>query len=325
MTPPDTRVHTWTVVAAVVFAAVLFAIGVVVSSYPAVCASCHVPQAHALAASPHAGVACYDCHLAAGGWSIVEAKAGEFFSMYPAYLLRRPISGSGVRISRAACVACHEKILIGVTPTKMLRIRHSSCSPPPTKCDGCHSDVAHGNAVRWQRLAGMDDCIACHVSKKATTGCDSCHAQKVLAGGSGNNSLRVTHGPNWKTAHGLGDLRTCAACHGDSACVRCHGTAIPHPDSFMAVHGTIARKSLPKCAVCHKDQSACDRCHGIPMPHPADFRPKHSKVAKSSRDRVCLKCHTKFDCDNCHTGHMHPGSTRGFLGQAAMPRSARVK
>jgi hypothetical protein len=313
--------------ALVLLAAVLVVIGSVVSSHPAVCTLCHGSHADAMVTSAHRGIACYDCHLPSGGWSIIDAKTNEFLSMYPAYATGRRVSsgGSGSRISRAACTTCHLAVLSGTTSAKGLKIVHSVCAAAPGKCDACHAEVAHPGAIRWTRSIDMGGCVGCHDAKSAPVKCVACHTKKVELGKPVKGSLQAAHGAAWKKTHGLADLRTCATCHEASYCVTCHGTTLPHPSGFMATHGKEAMKPVSGCASCHSDRSVCDSCHGIDMPHPAGWRPKHSSAATTRSDAKCLKCHDEFDCRNCHAGHAHPGTTNGTLGSERLPSSRSVR
>jgi hypothetical protein len=313
--------------ALVLLSAVLLAIGSVVTSHPAVCTLCHGGHADAMATSAHRGIPCYDCHLPAGGWSIIDAKTDEFLSMYPAYASGRRVgqSGSGSRISRAACTACHLGVLSGTTKAKDLKIVHATCASEQGKCDTCHSEVAHPGAVRWPRSIDMGVCLGCHDSKSASVQCATCHAKKVAPVRPVKGSLQAAHGSTWKSAHGLADLRTCTTCHEPPYCVKCHGTTLPHPGGFMATHGKEAMKPGAACATCHSDRSVCDSCHGIEMPHPVNWRPKHAAAATARSDPKCLKCHDEFDCRNCHAGHAHPGTTKGTLGTKRLPSSRSVR
>lgn len=320
MTTVDKRPNWRVVISVMVLTVVLASVGVAASSTPATCALCHSEQSAALDESPHRRVACYECHLPTGRWSFAEAKLDEIVSMYPKQLLGRGLRDAGDRISRSACVRCHADSLAGVISDNGLRISHADCSPPPDKCDGCHTDAAHGTAVRWRREADMDVCTACHSERDAPLHCQACHSGKAPSDVQKAGNLKVTHGSDWERTHGMADLRTCITCHEQSDCVRCHGTVIPHPESFLATHGDEALLTEARCASCHTEQSMCNYCHGMTMPHPTGFKREHTEVAKSRTDAVCLRCHSDLDCLNCHTGHAHPGTTHGTLGGTPLPQ-----
>lgn len=313
MTVPGWRISRKRLIAVGVFVVLALAVGLGVSSQPAICGACHTAQARALSESPHEGVACYACHLQAGAWSLIEAKGTETLAMYPSYIIGRRVSGAGTRISRGSCVACHADLDQALPATGEMLITHSSCAPPPVKCDTCHSEDAHPGAVRWTRKSDMDACVACHVTAEATLDCEVCHSGEPPRG-LGGGTLAVTHGPGWRQTHGMADLRTCSLCHDDRACIECHGTRLPHPVSFLNGHGEESLEPEAKCDTCHHGGQVCDSCHGIPMPHPVDFRPQHTTLAESWTDPRCMKCHRDVDCLNCHVGHAHPGSTNGWIG-----------
>lgn len=285
------------------------------TSRSSVCVSCHKPQGSALRASSHATVSCYRCHLAGGLLGIPQAKASEWFRMYPRAVGGVRLASAGERIPRDACAECHENDEQGVIEVGGLRIKHAACAAPPTPCDQCHGDTGHGTKVRWPREPVMDDCLACHARRGASAKCTTCHAGKLQAERIVSGPWQATHGANWKSTHGMGNLATCKACHPAEKCIECHATPIPHAREFMASHGPEALKQGARCTACHKRRDWCASCHGIQMPHPDGFLKAHPKKAKNAKDPVCLKCHASADCVNCHTAHTHPGRTEGTLSE----------
>ncbi len=310
-----------TVVAGVLFAVGLLVVGAAASSQPVVCGSCHSVQEGSLSKTAHSAVGCYDCHLDDGFWSLPRQKAHELFVMYPGQIVGRERRGPGVRVSRASCSKCHTKDIAGTIEDKGLRIVHEACAPSPTKCDTCHTSVAHPGSVRWPRTVVMDECVACHNDQAVATKCDHCHVGKLETQRLKSGIWQVTHGPNWQVTHGMGNLSSCQTCHLKAKCIKCHNTEMPHPASFMSTHGKQALdKQRAKCSRCHKSKAFCDGCHGMPMPHPKGFLAAHSERAKSRDDPACIKCHRQKDCTNCHVWHTHPGSTDGRL-RAILPRA----
>lgn len=291
-----------------------------IGSSPVVCASCHSMRASAtsLAASSHTGIDCYRCHLASGAWSWPAFKARELLVMYPAAMLGRGVSGADDGVPDTGCVSCHDRVLRSTLEGKGTRIAHRTCAEGRL-CSDCHGTESHGKAARWVRQPYMDDCVGCHLREKATTECDACHVEKSTAERIARGPWQVTHGPEWRKTHAMGDLALCETCHPASKCVSCHGVPLPHPADIGRTHGTLADEPGAKCADCHDRKGFCDVCHGVPMPHPADFLPTHSKIAKSRADASCMKCHYRYDCDTCHTKHTHPGNTRGTLRGKGLP------
>jgi hypothetical protein len=186
-----------------------------------------------------------------------------------------------------------------------LSILHEQCAKG-RMCIDCHSVTAHGSAVGWPKTFDMNMCLDCHNTDRVRSDCGLCHAEKTQTDRISSGEWAITHGPNWKQTHGMGDLKTCAACHPNDFCVRCHGIPLPHNADFIRTHPTFALTNSTDCAVCHQ-QSFCNDCHGLPMPHPADFTPQHSVIVKQQGAAKCLRCHVQDDCDNCHAKHVHPG------------------
>lgn len=292
-------------------------------SLPGACGSCHTmrPYAEGLEQTAHTGVGCYDCHLPAGDWDWPAFKMRELFSMYPASIVKAKLDGPATRTSRAMCLKCHKDVLEGVTDLNGLRIRHTTCAPA-NSCDGCHSAVGHGESTRWIAEPAMEDCIGCHRDENASTNCDMCHVGKTTAQRLTRGSWAITHGPEWQTTHGMGDLRTCDACHDDKKCASCHGIKLPHPKDFGSTHPQAALEVPESCDTCHDRAAFCDACHGVPMPHPDDFLPKHSSLVTTTSDPTCIRCHKESDCNRCHVAHIHPGSTDGTIGDD-LPETGR--
>lgn len=294
--------------------AAFLALSATVGSIPAVCGSCHAmrPFAEALEGSAHAGVDCYECHLSAGTWDWVAFKSTEIGRMYPRALVGAGVTGPVTRTGIRPCVRCHEDVLMGTVSSGGLNINHGVCAASGS-CDDCHSAVAHGSEVRWAREPVMEDCTACHAESGASLACDLCHEGQLESDRLAAGPWQITHGPEWKTTHGMGNLASCATCHPADYCVRCHQLALPHPVDFPARHGEDAKAAPGSCETCHDRAALCDTCHGMEMPHPEGFLPGHSSIATSFTDERCTGCHYESDCDTCHETHVHPGASDGSI------------
>lgn len=310
------RAIAWIVVAGV---ALLLAGGLTATSMPAACASCHSmrPFAEGQARTPHKNVGCYSCHLAAGAWSWPEFKMRELFVMYPAAMRGGAPSGTGTRAAGRRCLDCHADVLGRTTKGPALRISHRACVKDG-RCDTCHTASAHGGATRWVRQPVMEDCLSCHVTRDDVA-CGTCHVRRSRETLLASSAWRVTHGPAWRTQHGMGNIDLCRVCHTQADCVRCHAIPIPHPVSFGPEHGQYSRLPTAKCDDCHDRRTFCDACHGVPMPHAADFIKTHGQVASSRTDARCGRCHILGDCTTCHATHQHPPVSGSPMSDTLLP------
>lgn len=293
-------------------AAALVVVGVLgLGAYNAValpgCASCHDRAGFraATAASPHAKTDCRACHAPAGVVERAGFGLGQTFHMFVP--VSRPAVRDAAAVPDSRCLACHAKVEKGVTTSNGIRIDHAVCDKGAS-CTDCHSTTAHGEATSWVRTYDMDRCLACHVAEKKTA-CDLCHQGRGPRTRIAAGSFAITHGPQWKTTHGMGDPATCMVCHTPDKCIGCHGPGLPHGADFITTHPTFSKAAGAKCSGCH-EQSFCDGCHGTPMPHTAEFTKGHAKLAAAT-PALCKRCHADSDCTECHTKHIHPGGSVG--------------
>lgn len=300
---------------AVAFVFVLVAALPVASTATATCRGCHAMRAYAsaLADTSHKGVSCASCH----GPSVVGRVGLAFrvaFVMAPrAVSGETSVTSPSSPLPRNACVSCHAKVLDGVITAQGLSIEHRRCAKDRS-CETCHGESSHPGATRWTRLPVMEECVRCHTKASATVACDVCHAGKGTRDRLIKGPWQVTHGSNWKQAHGMGSLDYCATCHPSDYCTDCHGISLPHSASWGETHGEAAKKVRAKCVTCHPSETLCVDCHGMEMPHPPSFLKQHSKLAKSAKDERCLHCHADDDCVQCHANHIHPGNAKVSVG-----------
>jgi hypothetical protein len=271
---------------------------------PGPCVQCHgtADDPFVSEASSHAGVECVECHV---GETLIERGV---FGYYQAFGMRvRFVSTHDTPISRvrdSACTACHDS-LAGVVESRGLRIRHDACGEGQA-CVSCHSAVAHPDEVRWPTSYAMERCLSCHGVREVSRECESCHMGRIDRAVPSTGTFPVTHGPNWRRTHGMGEMSTCAACHRDDFCTECHGPGVPHAGRFISQHGGVARSAEAGCLDCH-EQDFCDACHGYEMPHPREFVVEHSTIFVTDGEAGCRYCHDQADCVVCHETHAHPG------------------
>lgn len=288
------------------------------------CVTCHIAADKDAGASasdmakvameytPHKDVACIDCHVGTGFVPRVSFGVQETFSMMI------PLIGSDSFDAPSSyeprCMRCHTS-LEGTLENNGIKIKHSSCAVEDS-CVACHKTTAHRTKDGPTGSYTMDGCYSCHSSLQNSKDCTLCHADKGARTGQTNSSWAVTHGPNWETTHGMGNLDTCATCHKPETCVKCHGTGVPHTSNFFNLHGAAAKDKGQNCVSCHKPKF-CSDCHnGFDMPHPKGFLQKHSSIAKNDKDPSCLKCHSINDCNGCHAAHVHPGGAIGTISSS---------
>jgi len=303
--PRSRRRIVWLILAGLV-AAVLVA-GVFNAVALPGCASCHDRPGfrEATAAAPHAEVDCRACHVPAGGLDRVTFGFRQTFHMIV------PVTGVAVRDAAAVpdsrCLTCHRKVMTSIVATDGIRIAHETCAQGAA-CTDCHVATAHGKSTAWVRTYDMDRCLECHVTK-AQIKCDLCHEGRRPSNRITSGTFAVTHGPQWRKTHGMGNPATCTVCHRSDACVGCHGPGLPHEANFVDTHSKYALDAKAKCDGCH-DRTFCDTCHGTPMPHTPQFTRGHAKLS-AENPALCKRCHGGTDCTRCHLTHIHPGGAIG--------------
>ncbi|MDR3686228.1 MAG: cytochrome c3 family protein [Coriobacteriia bacterium] len=295
------RIAVWSFAGLVVLLALVLTVTTV--TLPG-CTFCHssatfVAQSQS---NPHAKLSCTQCHAQPGPVARLPFAYHLIFGMV---LHVAPTGGPVSGIPDATCLSCHQNVLKAVVRLNGISIKHEVCAKGRL-CVDCHSDAAHGSAVQWQTTATMNTCLDCHDTARVRSDCTMCHAARSMVQRLSTGEWQITHGPNWKQTHGMGDLKTCASCHPDNFCVRCHGIPLPHGQDFLKLHPAYALTNRADCAVCHQ-QTFCDNCHGLPMPHPDDFTPAHPSIVQKQGQALCLRCHVIDDCTNCHVKHVHPG------------------
>ena len=283
---------------------VALVLGVTAVTLPG-CKACHNAPVFVqqTAAGAHSKIECVRCHVQPGVPSRVDYAFHLIFGM--GLRVSPTSSGPIAGIPNATCLSCHAAVMKRVVIANGISIKHELCIRGRL-CTDCHSQTAHGGAVKWAKTPQMNQCLDCHAASKVRSDCTMCHSARSPQDRIRTGSWAVTHGPNWKQTHGMGVLKTCASCHPDNYCVRCHGIPLPHGPDFMRTHPVQAMSNRKDCAVCHK-QAFCDNCHGLEMPHPVTFAPLHSSIVKKQGSAKCLRCHIQEDCDLCHLKHIHPG------------------
>lgn len=304
------------IVAAFGLAALVFALASAGAVSPVYCGTCHGSQRAQLKATDHSTLTCDSCHTSPGAFGLLDNRIAVA-GMVPAKLIPG-VAGPRMPVANEACQRCHGDLSRQVVVRNGLRMSHREVTGEDWACTECHAGLAHKRSAAapgGRYTMGM--CLKCHSSNANNPdGCSVCHEGRAdEARLADSTPWRVTHGAQWQSTHGMGELTTCKACHPVDYCSRCHGMTVPHPADFAARHGKAIVDDPSKradCVVCHKG-SACDDCHGIEMPHPRGFLQRHSSVVERSGRESCQRCHDELSCQRCHERHIHPGIPEGRL------------
>jgi hypothetical protein len=214
---------------------------------------------------------CADCHLARLG-GLIETRF-EHGTLAPAHTGLGDAHGMDfpahhaqeARQIGATCTACHDQ----------------------SECVACHQGVIKpmefhpGNYVLThvvEARRGKPDCSACH---RAQSFCVACHERSGIGtrGDTQYNPVdpaRAFHPPGWASMGAGPNL-----------------------------HAREARRTITSCASCHREDE-CLKCHsaqpGAPRisPHPAGWRGSaQCRALDRGNRRMCLRCHTSRDELGC--------------------------
>jgi hypothetical protein len=299
-----TKIYLGFLLAGALFVAFLANMVVAASPASGFCGLCHGAAYTDWRASAHQDLTCNQCHQGSGalGQGVQRLRV---FSMIGSTVVGS--TEASAEVSSGVCLGCHRSVARQKVSSKGLTMSHKEVIEARWNCGACHREAVHKSGGR-AGLGTMDQCLKCHNEKGADTECETCHVGEArLNQSSAKTPWRVSHGPDWRSNHGLLDMDLCQNCHTQQYCMRCHGVAdLPHSSGWLDTHGKAAKGQREACYVCHEQQS-CASCHGLPMPHPDDWLPKHLDVVKSDGKKGCLNCHMERGCDDCHTTHLHPG------------------
>ena len=244
-----------------------------------------------------------------------------------------------------------------VVPSPALKFNHKLHIDRGASCVLCHADVPNVALATTADLPRMGLCLGCHDGRQATARCAACHP--TLADGrlrtsfpSGllipSGSLRGfdAHTPSFRTQHKAAaqDARYCSTCHKQSECTECHAAGVIrpvdfHPVDYATLHAVDARRNIPNCSSCHRNQTFCLGCHqrlgvapdpeggqagrqpnnpfgtgtGVKRFHPPGWvrdeagvvlttpSPASHGIQARRNLRVCVSCHREESCLTCHS------------------------
>jgi hypothetical protein len=149
-----------------------------------------------------------------------------------------------------ACLECHGAILGEVLENdeRGIRMEHASPYEAGMSCEDCHARAGHGTEL----TAGMNPCLRCHDGVQVSAECSLCHMGDPTTAAASERVFPAVRVAN----------RDCGACHDLAPCDSCHGTRMPHSETFVAyAHASEAAfERKESCYVCHAP-SDCGACH----------------------------------------------------------------
>ena len=226
------------------------------------CTTCHSMDAAAETAahSVHADVTCLSCHQGPGVPGAIS-YIPNFIREWADQLT--PLSLADGILEPQACDACHTTIFT----TPLLEEEH-----PSTGCNSCHGNTTHPappgppepitnpHPANWISFHGreadkdLDTCATCHLlgDENGSGTCMTCHFRGEFP-----------HPKGWMELHGPQQQElgpdACTLCHAPTFCAGCHGTEIPHANTWLGSHYRSLRSAVP-CLLCHA-RADCVMCH----------------------------------------------------------------
>ena len=286
---------------------------VLASAHPDSCGWCHGDVEESALSSSHPEVRCESCHADDSRVGVLMLRV-SVVDMAVGELIPRAGVAKAVDVSTERCLICHRDQMNETVVVSGIKMNHAAPLSAGWSCQSCHPGAGHAASAASSGYT-MDMCLGCHSANPGNLStCETCHAEEASSSAKkGSKSpWQITHGPNWKTAHGMGDQSTCGGCHVDGYCTRCHGANVPHKANYLAKHGqdVLGRVDGPSaCYTCHRE-TACMDCHGVEMPHPVGFANGHAEAIRAGEydeEKSCLRCHKPASCESCHEEHTHPG------------------
>lgn len=271
------------------------------------CSACHATrqQTNTWKTSAHRYVSCLACHQEPGYLSLVrlQLQTTRNFTAWLFGTYREPIVTS---VKNESCLSCHDREIKDTIVSKGIRVSHKEFSS--YLCTSCHANAAHDMPNRIRNYPDMDSCAGCHNYSQGDVTCEKCHPKNARAEDlNSRGPWKVTHGPNWRDTHGMGDPKTCATCHDERFCMMCHKSEVPHTEPWSYLHGKAAKYNVEGCYQCHK-KNLCSDCHRMEMPHPPSFISQHQATVKKRGYDVCWRCHEEEGCQACHLRGAHPNT-----------------
>jgi hypothetical protein len=214
---------------------------------------------------------------------------------------------------------------------------HFNTSGPILKCSNCHESKRNREDVSVPDLKGAyhRQCMDCHREWSHDTGCNSCHklkkdlkdvkkddVQKKYAGKKHPVVLEPTK-LVYETKSAKGKFvtffhddhtkkfgLTCATCHKQESCIKCHDVNKISNDRPKTVTSKTTFEAQHKnCISCHSKADNCNNCHNQKVTDQFDHSKKTGwALNKFHINLTCSKCHGSSlpykklnnKCEGCH-------------------------
>ncbi len=232
-----------------------------------------------------AGLACTDCHVAAGKSKSVTDN------LHPGHDQCQQCHEDQLANTCGYCHLNPDNIEPRTVPVRELVFSHEKhVAMKDVQCTTCHAGIEADTTSSATHLPAMDKCTTCHNNVTAGNVCETCHTNlaTLLPPDHLQSDFRRFHGETVR----LGTLNVeCASCHSESFCQECHDpvqlkafgkkdlNADPRPRTspkdqpaqttvqrvhdlnYRLTHGIDARSRASNCASCHDTQEFCVPCH----------------------------------------------------------------
>ncbi len=225
---------------------------------------------------------------------------------------RLPLDSDTVRIAGLECLECHNALSDEATVILSAAFSHEAHRAAGYHCQVCHDVAEHTYTAETATAL----CKMCH-APEMTSGdtCAYCHEYRDAyqpADHTASDWLQV-HGARGTSAIPSHDAQlSCAACHDEAFCQKCHALPMPHPPGFATSHASMDIRWGSSCGMCH-EESYCDACHGSTEPashSPKPFKHWDPAVLQGSK---CNVCHSGSSyCNDCHTSVKPDSHTTGW-------------
>lgn len=224
------------------------------TSHPLECSTCHSGQAASRGASMGypAPETCLGCHAPKSrheevrDCSLCHAPVVDFRLTQNGKL--PPFHGEAFKTNHAAAAAARQPDCTSCHAENTCNQCHRSQKEPafhPLNFLASHKSEAFGR---------VSDCASCHSTEAF---CRECHLAVGLKGGKDQAAPFHSSQPLWILGHAQAarqDLESCASCHRQSDCLRCHSASV---GMRVNPHGT----RLPSSSLADRNRSMCKICH----------------------------------------------------------------